>query len=80
MGKWLNEFKELIWMSSIAVAIVIYLMTTFSTQSALAEKEASIKEYVDEKHESVKSTLTDMKTTLERIDQRVYDLKVKSAK
>jgi Na+-transporting NADH:ubiquinone oxidoreductase subunit NqrC len=75
MGKWFAEFKEVIWVASIAIATILYLLGTFATQAALAEKEKAITEYVDIKHENVKADLKDMKAVLDRIDQRVYEMR-----
>lgn len=74
MGKWLKEFQTLIWAASLGIAAIMYLITTFATQSALAEKEVEIKSYVNQKHDSVEKRLDGIETVLERIDQRVFEM------
>ena len=70
----LDNFKEVIWVVSTVIAVAIYVFSTFATQSALADKESDLKEYVDQKHLSVESRLDKLETVLERVDQRVYEL------
>lgn len=74
MGKWLKEFQTLIWAASLGIAAIMYLVTTFATQSALAEKEVEIKSYVNQKHDSVEKRLDGIETVLDRIDQRIYEM------
>ncbi len=69
-----ENFKDIIWIASIAIGAILYLITTFATQSALAEKEVEIKSYVDQKHNSVEKRLDGIESVLERVDQRVYEL------
>ena len=78
MGKWFTQFQALIYAATISIAAILYLITTFATNSALAEKEISMKQYVDQKHESVRGDLDAIKDTLNRIDQRVYEIKKSS--
>lgn len=73
-GKWLSEFQTLIWAASLGIGAIIYLVTTFATTSALAEKEIEMKTYVDQKHNSVERRLDGIETVLDRIDQRVYEM------
>ena len=73
-SKWFSEFQTLIWAASLGIGAILYLVTTFVTQSALAEKEVEIKSYVDQKHNSVEKRLDGIESVLDRIDQRVYEL------
>ena len=74
MRKWLKDFQDVIWVAGIFVGVLLYLIGTFATQAALAEKETNIKSYVDQKHNTVESELANIKTVLDRIDQRVYEM------
>lgn len=74
MGKWFKEFQTLIWAGSLGVGAIMYLVTTFATTAALAEKEIEIKSYVDQKHTSVEKRLEGIETVLDRIDQRIYEM------
>lgn len=74
MKKWVQEFQDLILISGALLGILLYLIGTFATQAALAEKENNIKSYVDQKHNAVETELSNIKTVLDRIDQRVYEI------
>ncbi len=74
LKQFIENFKDIIWVASIAIALVLYIISTFATQSALAEKEVEIKSYVDQKHNSVEKRLDGIESVLERVDQRVYEL------
>lgn len=63
MGRWLKQFEALIWAASLAVASLTFMYTSFAT-----------KEYVDAKHLSVVGILQDIKASIDKIDQRTYDL------
>lgn len=73
-SKWFSEFQTLIWAASLGIGAMIYLISTFASQSALAEKEVEIKSYVDQKHNSVEKRLDGIETVLDRIDQRIYEM------
>lgn len=55
-------------------ALVWFVSTNFVTVWQQEKAVASMKEYVDGEVRSQKETLAEIKTTLTRIDQRVYDL------
>lgn len=63
MGKWFQQFEALIWAASIALISLVYIFQAFAT-----------KEYVDAKHENVVNTLIQMQSTLDKIDQRTYEM------
>ena len=63
MGKWFKQFEALIWAITIAMGFVVFIFQAFATR-----------DYVDAKHESVVETLRDIKSTLERIDQRTFEI------
>jgi hypothetical protein len=44
-------------------SVIIYSFTTFATVK-----------YVDDKHDSVKESLTDIKNAIQSLDDRVFDL------
>lgn len=69
-----DRLEFLVWIGSIAVGITVFVYSTFTTQAALEEKEKSILQYVDEKHNGVDDRLERIESLLERIDSRVYDL------
>ncbi len=72
-----NEYQALAILcgalSTVAI-IVVGLFTTFMTISAGEKLEASTKQYVDQKIGGVEASLGDMSRTLERIDERVYEI------
>lgn len=63
MGGWFKKFEALIWAATLAMASLVFVYTSFAT-----------KEYVDVKHAGVISMLQGMKDSLDKIDQRTYDL------
>jgi predicted nucleotidyltransferase len=63
MGKWFKQFEALIWAVTLAVVSLTYVYGSFAT-----------KEYVEEKHTSVVETLKHIQETLNKIDQRLYEL------
>lgn len=63
MGKWFRQFEALIWAATLAIASLAFMYTSFAT-----------KEYVDQKHQSVVGILQDIKTAVEKIDGRTYEL------
>ena len=75
MGAWFKQFEALIWAASLGTVAILYLLGTFATQSALAEKEKNLTSYVDQRHDEVQRQLSEMKAILYRIDQRVYDMR-----
>lgn len=68
MKTWYDRNQGLIWATSVAVSAVLWVYATFITKEALAEKEASIRTYVDEKHHGVEKSV-------ERIENDVRDIK-----
>lgn len=72
--KVLLVMKEHVWLAGIIAGVMLWLFQTFATLSAVAEKEVSVRTYVDEKHRGVENRLDEQKTILERIDARVYEL------
>lgn len=63
MGGWFKKFEALIWAASLAMASLAFVYTSFAT-----------KEYVDTKHAGVVQMLQDIKNSVDKIDQRTYDL------
>lgn len=63
MGKWFKQFEVLIWAVSLALASLAFVYQSFAT-----------KEYVDTKHSSVMGILEDIKTSVQKIDDRTYEL------
>lgn len=80
MKKLYTLLREHIWLSSVVAALILWLFQTFATISAVAEKETSLRTYVDEKHRGVENRLDDLKTIMERVDERVYELNRRSAR
>lgn len=72
--KLVKIIKDHVWISSIVAGLILWLFQTFATIQAVAEKEGSLRAYVDEKHRGVENRLDDIKAIVERTDQRVYDL------
>lgn len=71
---WVKKNRDYIWLLTVMCGIVVWAYTSFATNKNVEDKEKSMKTYVDEKHNSVTSTLRSMDETLRRIDGRVYDL------
>lgn len=63
MGRWFRQFEALIWAATLALASLAFVYTSFAT-----------KEYVDQKHQSVVGILQDIKASVEKIDDRTYEL------
>jgi peptidoglycan/LPS O-acetylase OafA/YrhL len=61
--KMFKRFEPLIWACTTGAMICAWAYTSFATQK-----------YVDAKHESVFSTLERIEKTVERVDQRTYEL------
>lgn len=72
--KAVNLVKSHLAVSTIVVGVVLWLFQTFATINAVAEKESSLRSYVDQKHSAVESRLDDIKEVLNRVDDRLYDL------
>jgi hypothetical protein len=66
--------KSHVAVTTIVVGVVLWLFQTFATISAVAEKESSLRSYVDQKHSAVEQRLDDISSVLKRIDDRVYEL------
>jgi len=64
--KWFKDFQGYVWFASIAVGAILWAFTTFATTN-----------YVDAKHQSVQIQLSEIKLVLDRIDQRVYEMRNK---
>lgn len=73
--KFFKIVREHVWVSGLVAGIILWLFQTFATLQAVAERENSLREYVNEKHRGVESRLDDIKSVLDRVDQRVYELK-----
>lgn len=63
MGKWFRQFEALIWAVTLALASLAFVYTSFAT-----------KEYVDQKHQSVVEVLRDIKSSVDKIDDRTYEM------
>lgn len=63
MGKWFFQFEKLIWIATLALVSLAFVYSSFAT-----------KEYVDVKHDGVVTLLTQIKDSVEKIDQRTYEL------
>lgn len=64
--KWLDSNWKLFELIALVIGIVVWAYTTFATAA-----------YVDQKHEGVLLYLERMESKLDRIDQRVYEMKRK---
>lgn len=78
MGKWYTDFKVIIWAFSLAVVSLSWAYSLFATKEAMAEKEQSMRVYVDQRHSSVEHRLDAIQAVLERVDERVYQLNKRS--
>lgn len=58
-----QRFEAIIWIASTALGVCAWGYTTFATVK-----------YVDSKHDAVIEAIKDMHSTLERIDQRTFEL------
>jgi hypothetical protein len=63
MGRWFKQFEALIWAASLIVASMAYVYASFAT-----------KDYVDNKHESVMEILHRIDVSVQKIDDRTYNL------
>jgi hypothetical protein len=63
MGKWFSQFQALIFAASLVASSLLWVYSTFAS-----------KEYVEQKHDGVMDVLRDIKTSVEKIDERTYDL------
>lgn len=63
MGKWFKQFEALIWAATVALVSLTYVYTSFAT-----------KEYVDQKHEGVMDVLREIRSSVQKIDDRTYEL------
>lgn len=81
--KWLREN----WFSLFQIFIfliggIVWIYSTFATaqeaeaiKTDIKERETSVRTYVDQRHGEVLNYLEKMNSTIERIDQRVYEMK-----
>lgn len=74
MGSWFKKFEALIWAATIAFMSLAWIYATFTTKEALAQKEVQITQMVELKHAGVVGILTQMQDTLNKIDERTYQL------
>ncbi len=59
---WFKHFESLIWAATLVAASLVFAYQSFAT-----------KEYVDQKHESVVNILQDIKSAVQKIDDRMYE-------
>lgn len=78
MGKWFVDFQALVWAATIALGALAWTYSSFATKEALNEKDQSLRSYVDQKHNSVLHILERVESTLQRVDERTYELNRKS--
>lgn len=81
MEKWFKHFQGYAAFSAIVVGVILWAFSTFSTLSeaqAIKEeviaKEASVRFYVDQRHQEVSRELIEMKDSLKKLDQRSYEM------
>lgn len=62
-----------------AVVAILWLVDarTEALQKEISVKDTAIRQYVDTKHDQVSERLFEIQKTLEKIDNRLYDLKKK---
>ncbi len=71
---WFKEFEALIWAASLAVATLAFIYTSFATKEYVDSKHANVLAIMETKHQSEINLLQDMKSSIDKIDQRTYDL------
>jgi hypothetical protein len=64
--------RDAVWLLSILVAIIMWVLTSISASAERVEKGMRL--YVDERHESVEKRLDSMESVLEKIDNRTIDI------
>ena len=81
MEAWFKHFQGYVAFSAIAVGVVLWVFSTFATlteaqaiKEDVGAKEASIRKYVDQRHDEVSRDLNRMQDTLEKLDRRSYEM------
>lgn len=68
----MKAIKEFVFISTLVIGAIFWVQT--SIKDASTEAEASMKVYVDQKHDAVEKELKDQREILNRIDDRVYKI------
>lgn len=80
--RWIERNWKLFELVAIAVGIVVWAYSTFAAQTEVSsirqeikDREVNVRDYVEQKHGGVLNILEKMDQKLDRIDQRVYEMK-----
>lgn len=81
MEAWLRHFQGYVAFSAIAIGAVLWVFSTFATlneakaiKEEVVQKEASVRQYVDQRHDQVNKELGNIHTTLEKLDRRSFEM------
>lgn len=70
----IKKYQPLLWFIGMVAGIVVFVFQSFATNEHVESVRASTIQYVDGKHENVENQIRIMQSTLERIDQRTYEI------
>lgn len=70
----IKKYQPILWLVGMIAGIIVFAFQSFATKEYVEHARSATLLYVDGKHDKVENQMRAIQSTLDRVDQRIYEI------